>query len=85
MYDIPKAIQAFFEALKQAFSYAETNKNKQCETDVLKTKKKLNKKSDKQEDLILDMAYLIEKYMPMFQKTDRIRARVYLKRIKKVN
>ena len=85
MYDIPKAIQAFFEALKQAFSYAEVNKNKQCETDVLKTKKKLHKKSDKQEDLILDMAYLIEKYMPMFQKTDRIRARVYLKRIKKVN
>lgn len=85
MYDIPKAIQAFFEALKQAFSYAETSKNKQCETDVLKTKKKLNKKSDKQEDLLLDMAYLIEKYMVLFSKPDRIRARVYLKRIKRVN
>lgn len=85
MYDIPKAIQAFFEAIKNAFSYAETSKNRQCETEVLKNKKQLSKKGEKQEDLILDMAALLEKYMPTFTKVDRIRARVYLQRIKRVN
>lgn len=32
------AIQAFFEALKSGFSYAETAKENQCETEVLKEK-----------------------------------------------
>lgn len=85
MYDIPKAVQAFFDCFKAMFSYAEESKSRQSETDVIKEKKKLNKQAGKQEDLILDMAYLIDKYIQVFAKPDRIRARVLLRRIKKVN
>ena len=53
----------------------------QAETEIIKTVKK----SYKQEDLILDMAKLISKYMNNFNAYDRFRAKCYLKRIKKVN
>ena len=85
MYDIPKAISSIFDALKSIFALAETSKNRQCETDVLKTKKKLCRKSDKQEDLIFDMARLIERYIDYFSKPDKIRARIYIKRVKRTN
>lgn len=79
------AITAFFQSLRQAFSLAETAKEKQCETDVLKTKKKLDKTSDKQEDLLIDMAVLLDRYLQVFTKADRMRARSYIRRIKRVN
>lgn len=85
MYDIPKAISSFFDALKSIFALAETSKKQQCETDVLKTKKNLCRKSDKQEDLILDMARLLERYIQCFSKTDRLRARIYIRRVKRTN
>ena len=79
------AIQAFFEALKSGFSYAETAKENQCETEVLKEKRHQEKQNDKQEDLLIDMAKLLLKYQGVMTKTDRIRVNVYAKRIKGVN
>lgn len=79
------AIKAFFEAIKSGFSYAETAKEKQCETEVLKEKKSREKQNDKQEDLLIDMAKLLLKYQKVMIKTDRIRVNVYIRRIKGVN
>ena len=85
MYGIVKAIQSFFEALTGIFSYAETSKNRQSETEVIKHKKRLFRQEAKQEDLILDMAAILNKYINTFSKADRIRTRVYLSRIKRIN
>lgn len=82
---IIEAIKAFFDALAKGFSCIETKTEKQCETNVLKSKKQIEKKSDKQEDLILDMAKLLEKYKHNMKKSDRIRANLYIRRIKGVN
>lgn len=85
MYDIAKAVQSFFDAIAGIFSYAETSKSRQSETEVIKHKKKLSRQEEKQEDLILDMAAILTKYVDTFSKADRIRTRVYLSRIKRIN
>ncbi len=85
MYGIVKAIQSFFEAITGAFSYAEAAKNRQSETEVIKHRKRLFRQEEKQEDLILDMAAILNKYINTFSKADRIRTRVYLSKIKRVN
>lgn len=80
-----QAIQAFFIALGNCFSFAEKKTELQCETDVLKTKKKLEKKTDKSNDLILDMADLIKKYKGNMKVKDKVKANACLRKIKKVN
>lgn len=85
MYDIAKAIQSIFEAITGAFSYAEASKNRQSETDIIKCKRRLRRQEERQEDLILDMAAILNKYINTFSKADRIRTRVYLSKIKRVN
>lgn len=82
---ITTAITAFFQALAKIFSCTETKIEKQCETDILKSKKRVEKKSDKQEDLILDMMRLILKYQPSMSDIDKVKVKRYLKRIKRVN
>lgn len=79
------AITAFLKALEQGLSCMETKIGKQCETDVLKTKKKMEKKSNSQEDLILDMIKLLLKYQPSMTKTDKMRVKSYIQRIKRTN
>lgn len=79
------AIRAFFEAIAKGFSCVETKINKQCETEVLKNKKSVEKRSDKQEDLILDMLELLKKYQVCMNKFDRVRVNRFAKKIKGVN
>lgn len=79
------AIKAFFDAIKSGFSYAETAKENQCETEVLREKKDQEKQNDKQEDLLIDMAKLLLKYQKVMKKTDRIRVNLYMRRMKGVN
>lgn len=80
-----KMLEAFFDAVAKGFSCAEVKTEKQCETNIIKSSKKIEKRSDKQEDLILDMADLIERYKHLMKKSDRIRANVYIRRIRGVN
>lgn len=72
---------AFFRMVSEIAKALGIKTERQSETEIIKTVKK----SHKQEDLILDMANLITKYMDDFSAYDRMRARCYLKRIKKVN
>lgn len=78
-------IKSFFDAVAKIFSFAEVSKEKQCETEILKNKKYQEKKNDKQEDLLIDMANLLEKYQSQMTKSDRKRLRILKKRIKGVN
>ncbi|DAB04735.1 TPA: hypothetical protein CPT89_00995 [Candidatus Gastranaerophilales bacterium HUM_11] len=78
-------IKALFDMLASCFSFAETNREHQCETEVLKDKKHSEKQNGRLEDLVIDMAQLIEKYKPVMKKTDRIRANIYIKRAKGAN
>ena len=71
--------------LMSGFSFAETAKERQCETEILKNKKTSEKQNDRLEDLLIDMAQLIQKYKPNMKKSDRIRANIYIKRVKGVN
>lgn len=78
-------LTAFFQALAKGFSCVETKIEKQCETDVLKSKKRAERKSDRQEDLILDMIKLLLKYQPSMSEKDKLKVKSYIKRIKRTN
>lgn len=78
-------IKSFFDAVAKIFSFAEESKEKQCETEILKNKKYQEKKNDKQKDLLIDMANLLEKYQSQMTKSDRKRLRILKKRMKGVN
>ncbi len=78
-------IKSFFDAVAKIFSFAKVSKEKQCETEILKNKKYQEKKNDKQEDLLIDMANLLKKYQSQMTKSDRRRLRILKKRIKEVN
>ncbi len=43
MFDIPKAIEAISNVFKSALDFAETAKDRQSETEVIKEKKRLKK------------------------------------------
>lgn len=73
--------KAFFTMVSEIFKALGIKTERQTETLMVKTVKK----SHRQEDLILDMANLITKYMKDFSAYDKMRAKCYLKRIKKVN
>ena len=79
------AIKSLIDAIAKTMSYSETKIEHQCESEVLKNKKKIEKKSYKQEDLIIDMGKLIYKYQNAMTKQDRMRAKLYIRRIKGVN
>lgn len=70
-----------FNFFAEAFKAIRAKIEHQAETEFVKAVKK----SYKQEDLILDMSDLIKKYMDKFSAYDKMRAKCYLKRIKKVN
>ncbi|MBQ6516819.1 hypothetical protein IJI31_06530 [bacterium] len=79
------AIQAFFNSLAEIAKMNVSNNEFGAEKDVLKTKKKLDKKADKQEDLILDMARIINKYQNSFETRDKLLAKCCLRKIKRLN
>lgn len=79
------AIQAFFTAWAKTAEYKKSNNEFAAEKDVLKTKKQLVKNNSRQEDLILDMAVLLRKYMNSMTKKDRLSAKNCLRKVKKVN
>lgn len=78
-------IKSFFDAVAKIFSFAEESKKKQCETEILKNKKYQEKKNDKQEDLLIDMVDLLEKYQSQMTKSDRKRLKKLKIKMKGVN
>lgn len=74
-------IKSFFNFMAERFKALGIQTERQSEVEIIKTVRK----SYKQEDLILDMGVLIQKYMKNFSAYDKMRAKCYLKRIKKVN
>ncbi len=76
---------AFMEMCAKFFAWRTVSVENQATTEVIKDKRKTSKKFANQEDLLLDMAILLQKYLPAFEKRDRIRARWYIRKIKKVN
>lgn len=74
-------LDGLFKMVSEGFRVLGIKIEHQSETEFVRA----IKKSYKQEDLILDMANLIRKYMNDFSAYDRFRAKCYLKRIKKVN
>lgn len=78
-------IQSFFEAIAKIMSLYETKVNNQCETEILKNKRSLQKKSDKQEDLLIDTVKLLLKYEQYMTQKDRLKVRYFIKKIKGVN
>jgi len=82
---IIEMIRAFFESISKIAECKTSNNEFAAEKDVIKTKKKLDKKSSEQEDLILDMARLINKYQNSFEKKDRLTAKCCLRKIKRLN
>lgn len=53
MTGISLMIKALFESLSNFFSFAETSKERQSETEVIKDKKKLKKASDISEEILM--------------------------------
>ncbi len=66
-FDLPKAIEMLSEAVKNGFRFAETAKNRQSETEIIKEKKKLKKATDIAEKIIL----LTYKYLDTFSENDQ--------------
>ncbi len=66
-FDLPKAIEMLSEAVKSGFRFAETAKNRQSETEIIKEKKKLKKATDIAEKIIL----LTYKYLDTFSENDQ--------------
>ena len=78
-------LQAFFNSLTEIAKAQQSNNEFGAEKDILRIKKKLKRKSDRQEDLILDMAKLLEKYYSGFKPSDKMLAKCCLIKVKKLN
>jgi len=76
---------AFMEMCAKFFAWRTVSVENQATSEVIKDKRKTVKKFSSQEDLLFDMAVLLQKYLPVFEKRDRMRARVYISKVKKVN
>ena len=76
-------VNAFMEMCAKFFSWRTASVENQATTEVIKDKRKTTKKYERQEDLLFDMAVLLRKYMSLFEKKDKIRAGVYISKIKK--
>lgn len=78
-------VNSFMELCAKFFTWRTSSIENQATSEVIRDKRETAKKYASQEDLLLDMAILLQKYLPVFEKRDRIRARVYISKIKKVN
>ena len=78
-------VKAFMNMCAGFFSWRTTSIENQTKSEVIKDKRDAEKRSENQEDLLFDMAVLLRKYLPVFEKRDRLRARVYISKVKKVN
>lgn len=76
---------AFMEMCAKFFYWRTSSVENQSTTEVIKDKRKTAKKFANQEDLLFDMAVLLQKYLAVFEKRDRVRALRYIRKIKKVN
>lgn len=74
-------LQAIFVALSNFFSYSETSKEHQAETDIIKDKKKLKKCSDISEDILI----LAVKYRTNMTPQDQRKLLRLIKRFKQNN
>lgn len=81
MLGISAAVKAVFDSLASFFSYAETSKEHQAESSVIKDKKKLEKASDVSEDIIL----LAFKYRKCMTSSDQRKLLRLTKKFKKNN
>lgn len=79
------AIKAISDMFASFFSWRSVSVENQATSEVIKDKRKTTKKFENQEDLLFDMAVLLQKYLPVFEKRARMRARVYISKVKKVN
>lgn len=75
------AIKAMFDALSRFFSYAETSKERQCETEIIKDKEQLEEASNIAEDIL----FLAVKYKKYMSEKDQKKLLKLIKRFKKVN
>ena len=78
MMGISAIIKTFFESLSNFFSYAETSKEHQAETEIIKDRKKLEKAADVSEEILM----LAVKYKKIMTQRDQ---RKLLKLIRKFN
>lgn len=78
-------VNSFMEMCAKFFAWRTVSVENQATSEVIKDKHKTVKKLTSQEDLLFDMAVLLQKYLPVFEKRDRMRARVYISKVKKVN
>ena len=78
-------IQAFFVSISKVAEFGKSNNEFGAEKDVLKDKNRLNKKSAKQEDLILDMSNILRKYLNCFETRDKMRVKCLLRKVKRLN
>lgn len=62
MTGISLMIKALFDSLSNFFSFAETNKEHQAESEIIKDKKKLKKASDISEEILM-LTVRYKKYM----------------------
>ena len=74
----------FMEMCAKFFSWRTASVENQSTTEVIRDKRKTAKKFANQEDLLFDMAVLLQKYLPVFEKRDRVRARVYISKVKRL-
>ncbi len=82
---IIEMIRAFFESIAKIAECKKSNNEFAAEKDVLKTKNKLNKRAAEQEDLILEMARILNKYQNSFNRQDRLTAKSCLRKVKRLN
>lgn len=75
-FDVPKAIEKLSEAVNSGFRYAETAKEKQSETAILKDRDKLQKAVNYAEKLIIMM-------YPFFTPLDEKQEKEFAKLLKK--
>ena len=67
MYDIPKAVQAIFDAINKIFDFGKTSVEHQSEKQVIKDKKNYKKATNIAEKIII----LSNKYVDTFLEKDR--------------
>lgn len=81
MTGISLMLKAFFDSLSNFFCYAETSKECQSETEVIKDKKKLKKASDISEEILM----LAVKYKNCMTSRDQARLLRLIRKFNKNN
>ncbi len=78
-------VKAFMNMCAGFFSWRTTSIENQAESEVIKDKRQAEKRTEDQEDLLFAMSILLQKYLPVFSRRDRLRAQIYINKVKKVN